>query len=110
MTFTATTRQARRRGPRRALWRLDAEGRHRRGDWPPDDRRHEPENFEVCLALLDEALARAERWYARRERTLAEFDRRCVDTVRRLREAGVVRPSMSWDRTNAAERTWVAPG
>jgi hypothetical protein len=57
----------------------------------------EPEDFELCLALLDEAIARAERWYARRERTLAEFDHRAADVVRRLRAAAMVRPSMSWD-------------
>ena len=55
-----------------------------------------PEDFELCLALLDEAIARAERWLARRERTLAEFDRGAADSVRRLRAAGMVRPSMSW--------------
>jgi hypothetical protein len=57
----------------------------------------EPDDFELCLALLDEAIARAERWYARRERTLAEFDHQASDVVRRLRAAAVVRPSMSWD-------------
>jgi hypothetical protein len=55
-----------------------------------------PEDVELCLALLDEAIARAERWLGRRERALAEFDRAAADSVRRLRAAGMVRASMSW--------------
>jgi hypothetical protein len=97
MTATALTGRAHRDGRRRALWRLDPSGRHPRGCSPPDGRRPEPEDFELCLALLDEAIARAARWYACRERTLAEFDVRAVAIVRRLRDAGMVRPSMSWD-------------
>ena len=57
----------------------------------------EAEDFELCLALLDEAIARAERWYARRERALAEFDLRAADSVRRLRNAGMLAPFRGWD-------------
>jgi hypothetical protein len=56
----------------------------------------EPEDFEHCLALLDEAIARAERWCARRERALADFDLRAADMVRQLRNAGMLAPSTSW--------------
>jgi hypothetical protein len=77
---------------RRALWRLDPSGRHPRPGPHP-----EPEDFDLCLALLDEAIARAERWYARRERALAEYDDRAADVVRRLRNAGMLQPSMSSD-------------
>jgi hypothetical protein len=49
------------------------------------------------MALLDEAIARAERWVARRERALAALDLRAVDAVRRLRSAGVLAPSATWD-------------
>ena len=48
------------------------------------------------MALLDEAIARAERWCRRRERTLAEFDLRAADMVRRLRNAGAVASSTTW--------------
>jgi hypothetical protein len=51
----------------------------------------------LCLALLQEAIGRAERWYACRERALAEFDLRGVDIVRRLRNAGAIAPSTTWD-------------
>jgi hypothetical protein len=50
----------------------------------------EPEDFELCLALLEEAIARAERWYARRERALADFDLRAEEMVRMLRNAGML--------------------
>jgi hypothetical protein len=49
------------------------------------------------LALLEEAIARAERWVARRERALAELDVRAVDAIRRLRSGGVLGPSATWD-------------
>jgi hypothetical protein len=87
MTLTAATGHAHQGRRRRGLWRLDPSGRHpRRGSHP------EPEDFELCLALLDEAMARAERWLARRERVLAEFDVRAEDGVRRLRVAGMLAP------------------
>jgi hypothetical protein len=96
---TLLTRTGRTCGGRRwrARWRLDPSGRHTRGYPPPDSSRPEPEDFELCLALLDEAIARAERWYACRERALAELDLRATDIVRRLRDAGMVRRSMTWD-------------
>ena len=50
----------------------------------------QPEDFELCLALLEEAIARAERWLARRERALADFDRHAAEMVRRLRNAGML--------------------
>jgi hypothetical protein len=56
----------------------------------------EPESFEHCLALLDEAIARAERWCDRRERVLADFDLRAAEMVRRLRNAGMLAPSTTW--------------
>jgi hypothetical protein len=56
----------------------------------------EREDFEHCLALLDEAIARAERWYQRRERELADLDLRAADMVRQLRNAGRLAPSRSW--------------
>ena len=49
------------------------------------------------MALLNEAIARAERWYACREMGLAEFDLRAVDAVRRLRGAGILESSATWD-------------
>jgi hypothetical protein len=57
----------------------------------------EPDDFELCLALLEEAIARAEHWVARRERALAELDVRAVDAVRRLRSAGMLESSATWD-------------
>jgi hypothetical protein len=44
-----------------------------------EDTVHEPESLNECLIDLAKAIARAERWYAARERTLAEFDRRAAD-------------------------------
>ena len=49
-----------------------------------------------CLALLAEAIARAERWYARQEAELAEFDRHATGTVDWLRAGGWVEPSITW--------------
>jgi hypothetical protein len=91
MTLTAFGARAHQGRRRRALWRLDPSGRHPRSSPQP-----ESEDFELCLALLDEAIARAERWLARRERVLADFDARAVDSVRRLRVAGMLGPSTSW--------------
>jgi hypothetical protein len=76
----------------RALWRSD---RRRRRGWPHDDRHHQAETFAHCLALLDEAIARAERWYACRERELAELERHSAEIVARLRQAGMVSPSVT---------------
>jgi hypothetical protein len=59
--------------------------------------RAEPETFELCMVLLEEAIARAERWYARRERALADFDLRAADMVRRLRNAGMLGSSIHWE-------------
>jgi hypothetical protein len=97
VTFTAATRRSCDGRPRRALWRLDSSRRHARGHPTPDGPRFEPEDFELCLALLYEAIARAEDWCNRRERTLAEFDLRAVDVVRGLRVAGVLPPSTTWE-------------
>jgi hypothetical protein len=84
----------------RALWRLDPSGRHPRSGPPA-----EIEDFELCLALLDQAIARAERWFACRERGLADFDVRAADGVRRLRLAGMVGPTTTWTvDTEAAAR------
>jgi hypothetical protein len=55
-----------------------------------------------CLALLAEAIARAERWYARQEAELAAFDRRAKGTVDWLRVGGWVEPSMAWHPAGAA--------
>jgi hypothetical protein len=96
VTLTAPTRRACVGRPRRALWRLDPSRRHPRGHPTPDGPWSEPEDFELCLALLDEAIARAERWCVRRERALAEFDLRAVEMVRRLRVAGILPPSTTW--------------
>src|SRR6266511_1059994 len=87
VTVTAPTGRVCGGRPRRALWRLDPSGRHPRGHRPAEAPGPEPEDFELCLALLDAAIARAERWYARRERVLADFDLRAADMVRRLRNA-----------------------
>jgi hypothetical protein len=57
----------------------------------------ERESFELCLVLLEEAIARAERWCQLRERALGDFDRRAADMVRRLREAGMIEASMRWE-------------
>jgi hypothetical protein len=80
---------------RRALWRLDSSGRHPRGHSSQHGRPSEPEDFELCLALLDEAIARAERWCWRRERTLTEFECRVAEMARTLRDAGMLAPTMS---------------
>ena len=97
MTLTAPTRRACDGRPRRALWRLDPSRRHPRGHPTLDGPWFEPEDFELCLALLYEAIARADGWCSRRERKLAEFDLRAVDMVRGLRVAGVLPPSTTWD-------------
>jgi hypothetical protein len=58
-------------------------------------RREHPE-FKRCLALLAEAIAQADRWYARREAELAAFDRRTRAGVDRLRAEHRVNPSLAW--------------
>jgi hypothetical protein len=95
VTVIATGGRAHLGRRRRVLWRLDPSGRHPRSSPQP-----EIEDFELCLALLDEAIARAERWVDCRERTLADFDVRAADVVRRLRNAGMVGPSTTWDRSD----------
>ena len=50
---------------------------------------------------LVEAIARADRWYARREAKLAAFDRDATDVVTRLRSAGRIQASMFWHPTGA---------
>jgi hypothetical protein len=42
------------------------------------DRQPKPESLAQCVIELRRAIARAERWYAARERGLAEFDRRAA--------------------------------
>jgi hypothetical protein len=97
VTVTASIDPACGGRPRRGRWRLDASGRHPRAHCPGDARGAEPEDFAVCLALLDEAIARAERWYARREHVLADFDQRAADMVLRLRDAGMLGASTRWE-------------
>ena len=97
MTVTATRRHTAGRPSRRGHWRLDAGRRYRNGHPPLHGSEPEPEDFELCMALLEEAIARAERWFARRERALAECDLRADDAVRRLRSAGMLGPSAAWD-------------
>jgi hypothetical protein len=92
MTAAASTRHVRPGERDRPLWRGD---RRRRRGWPHHDRHHEAESFAHCLALLDEAIARAERWYACRQRELAELERREAEIVGRLRQAGMLSPSMT---------------
>jgi hypothetical protein len=96
VTATATTRRTARRPSRRGHWRLDASGRHRRGYPTHGGQPTEPEDFELCLALLEEAVARAERWVARRERALADFDARAAGMVDGLRRAGVLEAAARW--------------
>jgi hypothetical protein len=97
VTVTATTRLRAGRPSRRGHWRLDASGRHRRGYPTHSGQPAEPEDFELCLALLEEAIARAERWVARRERTLAHFDARAAGMVDGLRRAGVLEAAVRWE-------------
>ncbi len=99
VTVTTTTRRTGGRPSRRGHWRLDASGRHRRGYPALHGSEPEPDDGELCLALLEEAIARAERWVARRERALAELDLRAVEAVRRLRTAGVLAASATWPVT-----------
>jgi hypothetical protein len=49
-----------------------------------------------CFALLAEAIARAERWYAHQEAELNAFDRRAAGTVAWLRTGGWVAPTLAW--------------
>jgi hypothetical protein len=58
--------------------------------------RHERAELKRCLALLAEAIAHADRWYARREAELAAFDRRAISTVDRLRTGHRIDASMAW--------------
>jgi hypothetical protein len=96
VTVTATTRLRAGRPSRRGHWRLDASGRHRRGYPTHSGQPAEPEDFELCLALLEEAIARAERWVARRERALADFDACAAGMVAGLRRAGVLETAARW--------------
>jgi hypothetical protein len=97
VTVTAHTDRACGGRLRPGHWRLDPSGRRPRTHGPPGARRTEPEDFALCLALLDEAIARAERWCARRERALADFDLRAAEMVRLLRNAGMLRASTRWE-------------
>ena len=75
--------------PRRdGLWPMTADARERI--------KREQVELKRCLALLAEAIARAERWYARQEAELAAFDRRTGGTVNSLRAGGWVDPSLAW--------------
>jgi hypothetical protein len=58
--------------------------------------RRERLELKRCLALLAEAIAHAERWYARREAELVAFDRSAGRAVDRLRIERHVRASMTW--------------
>ncbi len=62
----------------------------------------DPEDFQACLAQLQKAIARAERWCAHQERALADFDRRAADIVGRLVAAGMVRPPTARRATEPA--------
>jgi hypothetical protein len=88
VTVTAPTRHACGGRSARARLRIDRRTRHAEP---------EPETFELCLVALEEAIARAERWYARRERALADFDLRAAEMVRRLRDAGMLGSSARWE-------------
>jgi hypothetical protein len=46
-----------------------------------------------CRWLLADAIKRSERWYARREATLAAFDRDAAAVVGRLRAEGRIQAS-----------------
>ena len=50
----------------------------------------------LCAARLQEAIERAERWYAQRADELRSFDRRVTATVRQLVADAQVRPSLAW--------------
>jgi hypothetical protein len=84
--LTTSTRRVHGGRWRRSLRRLDIGGPHA-----------EPEDFERCLVLLDEAIARAERWCRQRERELADLDLRAAETVRCLRNAGMLASSTRWE-------------
>ena len=58
--------------------------------------KHDRIELKRCVALLADAIARAERWYARREAELVAFDRRTKRRVDRLRIDGSVQPSLIW--------------
>ena len=58
--------------------------------------------LERCRALLADAIKRAERWYARREATLAAFDHDAANGVGRLRAEGRIDASIRWETTGAA--------
>jgi hypothetical protein len=104
VTVRAPTGRTRGGRARRGRWRLDASGRHARRCGPADGRATEREDFELCLAQLEEAIARAERWLVRRERTLADFDTRAAGMVDRLRRAGVLGPSATWEPARGRRR------
>jgi hypothetical protein len=50
----------------------------------------------LCAARLNEAIDRADRWYAQREDDLRRFDHRATATVRQLVIDARVRPSLAW--------------
>jgi len=54
-----------------------------------------------CTALLADAIARADRWYARREATLAALEHDAASAVSRLRAAGLIQPAIVSDPTGA---------
>ena len=47
-----------------------------------------------CTALLADAIARGDRWYARQEATLAALEHDAATAVSRLRAAGLIQPSI----------------
>jgi hypothetical protein len=91
VTRTAPIRHAHGGRSRRTWRRSDVGPAHRDRDGV------ERESFELCLVALEETIARAERWCQRRERSLADFDLRAADMVRRLRDAGVIAASVRWE-------------
>lgn len=50
----------------------------------------------LCATRLQEAIDRAERWYAQRADEPRRFDRRATATVRQLVADARVRPSLAW--------------
>jgi hypothetical protein len=58
--------------------------------------RREHLELQRLLTLLAQAIARAERWYARQEAELLAFDRRAKGSVDWLRTGGWVEPSLEW--------------
>jgi hypothetical protein len=59
--------------------------------------KHQHDELKQCLALLADAIARAERSYARWVAELSSFDRRATATVDRLRMGHCIGAAVVWD-------------